>query len=131
MRLTDRPENNLSYMKNGLVHNVFESALRRARSERLPLTSGAIRACHIALGELVELTPEAFRAEWVSLARGTPAEHATLHFRRLPAELQCMVCFQKYHPAHAVPACPYCGSVGAKVLSGEECFVESIEAEND
>jgi hydrogenase nickel incorporation protein HypA/HybF len=86
-----------------------------------------IATLHIALGEISELDPAALQTHWVELSRGTPAEHAQLHFRLIPAEVQCMACFQKYHPVNKKIACPYCGSVGAKILTGEECFLESIE----
>jgi hydrogenase nickel incorporation protein HypA/HybF len=110
-------------MSRSPVRSTLASALQRARQ------AGAlsIRACAIALGELVDITPEAFRLEWQNLARHTPAEHAALTFRRVPAELQCMTCFQKYRPAGPHPACPECGGLGAKVLSGEACFIESLQ----
>lgn len=38
-----------------------------------------------------------------------------------------MACFGKYHPLHGEIHCPYCGSYGAKILSGEEFDLESIE----
>jgi Zn finger protein HypA/HybF involved in hydrogenase expression len=48
-----------------------------------------------------------------------------------PAEQQCMVCFQKYHPLNKETSCPNCGSVGAKIIAGEEFYLESVEAENE
>jgi hydrogenase nickel incorporation protein HypA/HybF len=84
---------------------------------------------HIALGEISELDPSSLQAHWDELSQGTPAEHAQLHFRLIPAEVQCMACFQKYHPVSNKISCPYCGSVGAKILTGEECSLESIETE--
>ncbi|MGE5463865.1 MAG: hydrogenase maturation nickel metallochaperone HypA, partial [Syntrophothermus sp.] len=58
---------------------------------------------------------------------GTPAEHAQLYFRLKKAEVQCMACFGKYQPVDGKIHCPYCGSYGAKILSGEEFDLESIE----
>jgi hydrogenase nickel incorporation protein HypA/HybF len=105
------------------VQSMLESALQRARQ------TGAlsIRACVVALGELVDITPEAFRLEWQNLARGTAAESTALTFTALPAELQCMTCFHKYRPQGPGPACPACGGLGAKVIHGEEYFLVSME----
>ena len=86
---------------------------------------------HIALGEISEFDPASIQTDWDAINKGTPAEHAQLHFRLIPAEVQCMACFQKYHPVDKKIACPYCGSVGAKILTGEECYLESIETEHD
>lgn len=110
-------------MRNDLVRFILDTALSRAG----PAGAGSIQSCRIGLGELSEITADEFRAEWQILAHGTPAEHASLEFRRIPAEMQCMACFEKYHPDSPAPACPQCGSVGAKILSGEECFLESIQ----
>ena len=85
----------------------------------------------IALGEISELDRGSIQTHWNDLSKGTPAEHAQLHFRLIPAEVQCMACFQKYHPANKIISCPYCGSVGAKILTGEECYLESIETKNE
>jgi len=86
---------------------------------------------HIALGEISELDLGSLQTHWDEIKKGTPAEHAQLHFRLIPAKVQCMACFQKYHPVANKISCPYCGSVGAKILIGEECTLESIETEHD
>jgi hydrogenase nickel incorporation protein HypA/HybF len=91
----------------------------------------SIRSLNIALGELSELDPASIQNHWNQLAKGTPAEHAQLHFRLIPAEVQCMACFSKYQPVDKQIHCPYCGSFGAKILTGEEYTLESIETEHD
>jgi hydrogenase nickel incorporation protein HypA/HybF len=85
------------------------------------------RRLHLALGEMAELDRASLQKHWEELSKGTAAERAQLHFRSVKAELQCMACFQKYHPLDGKIHCPYCGSYGAKVLSGEEFYLESIE----
>ncbi|HEY2980856.1 MAG TPA: hydrogenase maturation nickel metallochaperone HypA [Anaerolineales bacterium] len=114
-------------MHEDLIQSALDSALRRAGADG---GAAAVRACVIALGELTGLTPEAFTMEWQMLARGTRFEHAQIQIHIRPAELQCMACFQKYHPGTQRTLCPHCGSVGAKVLGGEECRVESIQFES-
>lgn len=86
---------------------------------------------NLALGELSELNQEALQEQWLSLTRGTPWEHTLLHIRLIPAEVQCMACFSKYHPMDKKILCPRCGSFGAKILTGEECYLESIATEHD
>ena len=60
----------------------------------------------------------------------SPLAQTTLTIRRVPAQQQCMVCFEKYQPARVEVSCPQCGSVGAKIIAGEEFYFESIEEEN-
>lgn len=78
---------------------------------------------YIAVGESILLSDEQIYAQWTeSLLAQTP-----LTIRRVPAEQQCMACFEKYHPVRSEISCPRCGSVGAKIIAGEEFYLESIE----
>lgn len=104
------------------IQSILNNVLRRASGKR-------IKDIHLVIGELVDMSDESIRLLWNDTAKNTPAENATLHIRRVPAELQCMACFQKYHPDSAEFSCPRCGSVGAKVITGEEFSVEAVDLE--
>jgi len=104
------------------IQSVLNNALRRASGRH-------IKGIHLVIGELVNMTDKSIQSSWDHTAKGTLAEGATLHIRRVPAELQCMACFQKYHPDSAEFSCPRCGSVGAKVITGEEFSVETVDLE--
>lgn len=101
---------------------LFDKVLRQAGGAR-------VRQVHIAFGEICGLDQAAVQSQWIELSKGTPLEHARLHFRLIHAEAQCMACFKKYHPANGEIHCPNCGSYGAKILSGEELHVDSIETD--
>ena len=90
-----------------------------------------VKNIHVAIGEIAELDQTLIQQHWQQLVIGTPAEQAQLHFRLIKAEVQCMACFSKYHPMHGKIHCPYCGSYGAKVLSGEEFYLENIELDDN
>jgi hydrogenase nickel incorporation protein HypA/HybF len=104
------------------IQPILAKALLHARE-----LNRRVRSLSLALGEIAELDRAAIQEHWEELSRGTPAERAQLHFRSIKAEVQCMACFQKYHPLDGKIHCPYCGSYGAKVLAGEEFYLESIE----
>lgn len=105
-----------------IIQPVLAKALLKTRE-----SNKRIRRLQLALGEISELDQNSIQKQWDELSRGTLAERASLHFRSIKAEVQCMACFEKYHPLHGKIHCPYCGSYGAKVLSGEEFYLESIE----
>jgi hydrogenase nickel incorporation protein HypA/HybF len=105
----------------------FARAIRRLRET----PAEQITILHIAIGEISELDPISIQTHWDELIKGTSAEQAEIQFRLIPAEVQCMGCFQKYQPLNKKILCPYCGSVGAKILTGEECYLESIETKNE
>lgn len=90
-----------------------------------------VKHVDIAFGEICELDQNAVQRHWTALSKGTPLEHAKLNFRLITAAAQCMACFKKYHPVDGTIHCPHCGSFGAKILSGEEFHVESIETDNE
>jgi hydrogenase nickel incorporation protein HypA/HybF len=104
------------------IQSILAKALMSARE-----SNQRVRNLYLALGEIVELDTASIQKHWDELSNGTAAERAQLHFRFIKAEVQCMACFQKYHPLHGKIHCPYCGSYGVKVLSGEEFYLESIE----
>ena len=78
----------------------------------------------IVLGELVLLTESQLRDQWKELVKDTLLAQSIIKVRIIPAEQQCMVCFEKYHPADKETKCPNCMSSGAKILAGEEFYIE-------
>jgi hydrogenase nickel incorporation protein HypA/HybF len=104
------------------TQSILKKALLKASESKK-----RIKSLHLAIGEISELDQNSIQKQWEDLSQGTPVERAQLHFRFITAEVQCMACFRPYHPADGNIHCPYCGSYGAKVLSGEEFFLESID----
>ncbi|MBI5353800.1 MAG: hydrogenase maturation nickel metallochaperone HypA [Chloroflexi bacterium] len=94
--------------------------------EQLKLRQDNIISVELAVGELIPFSDELIHALWSesSLAR------STLVIRRMPAEHQCMLCFEKYHPLNKETSCPHCGGVGAKVIAGEEFRLLSVNGES-
>ena len=126
MRLIDRPE--VYRFKSPMrereaVKFILDKALLKARESNAKQVTGL----HLLLGEISELSRNSIQRSWEELSKGTPAENSQLHIRTIIAEVQCMSCFEKYHPDSGNILCPYCGSMGAKILSGEEFHIESIE----
>jgi Zn finger protein HypA/HybF involved in hydrogenase expression len=80
-------------------------------------------SARIVVGESILLSDEQIYAQWAE----SPFAQTPLTIHRVPAEQQCMACFEKYHPIRAEVSCPRCGSVGAKIIAGEEFYLESIE----
>ena len=104
---------------------ILDKVLLKARESN----ANHIKHLHLRLGEISELNQNSIQANWKELSKGTPAERAQLHFRRISAEVQCMSCFQKYHPKEGEVVCPHCGSVGAKIIAGEEFYMEAVDVE--
>ena len=89
-----------------------------------------VASIHIAVGDLTSHTEEQVRSQWLMLVKDTALTQVTLFIRIVRAEQQCMVCFEKYHPLNMETSCPHCGCVGARIISGEEFYLESIQEED-
>jgi hydrogenase nickel incorporation protein HypA/HybF len=108
-----------------VTESILNISLKYARDAQ----AEKITDLYLVMGQLSSLVDESVQFYWDIIAKDTLAEGAKLHFRRIPAELQCMVCFEKYQPTDNVLACPNCGSAGAKVIAGEEFYLEAIDVE--
>ncbi len=109
-----------------VTENLLEISLRHARDAQ----AARITDLYIVLGQLSSIVDDSVQFYWDIVARGTPAEQATLHFRRVPAELKCQVCAHTYQPGDDLLACPNCSSTQVKVTKGEEFYLEAIDVES-
>ena len=108
-----------------VTENIRDIAVRHAEE------AGASRITDLFLviGELSSIVDDSVQFYWDFVAEGTLAEGATLHFRRVPAQMTCRACGHRYSPRQALP-CPACDSNDVRVTAGEEFFLEAIEVEN-
>ena len=109
--------------------SVTESLLEISVEHAQKANAQRVTDLHIVIGDLASMVDDSIQFYWDIIAKGTIAEQATLHFRRVPAELQCNTCSQKYRPTDKELICPNCHGIGAKIISGEEFFLESIDVE--
>ena len=81
------------------------------------------------VGEISTYSDNSVQFYWDEISKGPSQKAPELHFRHVPAELQCMSCSTKYHPGSDEIICPNCGSTGARIWSGEEFYVEALDVE--
>jgi hydrogenase nickel incorporation protein HypA/HybF len=109
-----------------VTQSVLEIATRHAQKAG----ASRITGLNLVIGQLSSIVDDSVQFYWDIIAQGTLAEGAILNFLRRPIELNCLDCNEKYHPVGEDFACPVCGSIRIKVLSGDEFFVESIEVQS-
>lgn len=107
------------------TEHILEVALQRAR------LAGAQRVTdlHLALGEFSSITEESLLFYWENLSRGTPAEGARLHFRRVPAEWTCLDCAHTFVLDSKTAECPACQGIRIRMIRGNESSLEGIDVE--
>jgi hydrogenase nickel incorporation protein HypA/HybF len=109
--------------------SVTESVLRIALQHAEKAKAGRITDLHLVIGELASMVDDSIQFYWEIIAKGTIAEGAVLHFRRVPAELECRNCLHKYRPNDRELACPRCNGIDIRIIAGEEFALESIDVE--
>src|SRR5215212_793254 len=109
--------------------SITESLLKIALQHAEKANAQRVTDLHIVIGDLASMVDDSIQFYWEIIAKNTIAEQATLHFRRVPAELQCRTCLEKYHPSDRELACPRCGGINIKIIAGEEFALESIDVE--
>lgn len=108
-----------------VTQNILEIALRHAEN------SGASRilSLNLTIGQLSSIVDESIQFYWDIIAEDTIAKGAKLNFNRIPTELLCLDCNQRYQPGEDELACPACNSTRIKIVSGQEFLLESIDVE--
>lgn len=109
-----------------VTESLLEIALRHAQQA----DAARVTDLHLVIGELSSVIDDSVQFYWDFVSEGTPAEGATLHFRRIPAELACQECGATYD-AKVDLTCPECRSSNVRIISGQEFFLEAIEISND
>lgn len=107
-----------------ITESILEIALRHGRAAN----AAAITDLHLVIGELSSVVDESVQFYWNFVSEGTSAAGATLHFRRVPAQLTCRACGHSYSPRESLP-CPACGGEDVTIVTGEEFYLEAIDVE--
>jgi len=108
---------------------VAENILQMALWQASKVGADRIADLHLALGQLSSIVVSVVQSHWEVISRGTPAEGARLHFRRVPTQVQCLACDRRYAPQNGDLACPSCHSTRVKVTAGDEFRLEAIDVE--
>lgn len=109
--------------------SVSESILEIALRHAYQAGATQVTDLYLVIGQLTSIVDESVQFYWDIIAKGTAAEGARLHFRRIPAEFLCLDCGKIYAPGKEILACPQCQSTRVKVAAGDEFQLDSIDVE--
>ncbi|HDN78834.1 MAG TPA: hydrogenase maturation nickel metallochaperone HypA [Chloroflexi bacterium] len=84
---------------------------------------------YLVIGDLSTFVDDSVQFYFDFLSKGTLAEGATLHFRRVPATFRCWDCGNTFTHNGRDLSCPRCGGSRLEIIAGKEFYVESIEVE--
>jgi hydrogenase nickel incorporation protein HypA/HybF len=108
-----------------VTENILEIALKHAKQAE----AKKVTDIHLVIGDLSSLIDDSVSFYWDIITEDTICHQSKLHFKRIPAELECMDCGNTYSIKGGLSPCPTCGSAKVKVIHGEEFWLDSIEIE--
>ncbi len=91
--------------------------------------AGKITRINMVLGELSGIVDESVKFYFDFLSKDTAASGASLCFEKIPTRLRCRHCQAVFPPQAQDWSCPDCHEAGIEIISGRECYLESIEVE--
>jgi hydrogenase nickel incorporation protein HypA/HybF len=108
-----------------VTESILEISLRHAEE------AGAerIKDLHLVIGQLSSFVDDSIQFYWEMISKDTPAEGSQLHFRRIPAEMQCQACEQRFSPGELDFNCPACGGVDVRITAGDAFYIEAMDVD--
>ena len=113
------------------MHELFitQSILSIALEQAKTAQANKITKINLTIGELAGVVDECVQFYFDIISKDTIAAEASLSFDRPPTKLRCRNCSATFSPDNLSWACPNCREQTMEIVSGRECYVESIEVE--
>ena len=86
-----------------------------------------ITQINLTIGELSGIVPDYIQLQFEFLSKDTIAAGASLSIHQPPTELRCRNCAAVFSPDGRDWACPNCSEEKIEIVSGRECYVDSME----
>jgi hydrogenase nickel incorporation protein HypA/HybF len=108
---------------------ITESMLSLALEKAGEAKAKKITRINLVIGELSGVVGECVQFYFDAISRNTIAEGAALSFENKPTQIRCRKCQIVFSPVNHEWSCPQCHEIGLEIVSGRECYMESIEVE--
>jgi hydrogenase nickel incorporation protein HypA/HybF len=109
--------------------SITESMLNLALEKAGQAKARKITRINLVLGEMSGVVGECVQFYFDAISRDTIAAGAQLSFEAQPTKLRCQRCQAVFEPRDHDWTCPDCREMAIEIVSGRECYMESIEVE--
>ena len=108
-----------------ITQNILSIVLKKAEGAR----AKRVTKINLTFGELSGIVDDCVRFYFDFLSKNTIASQAEIAFNHQPIELRCGNCQATFSPRETDWSCPKCHQRKAELVTGRECYVDSIEVE--
>jgi hydrogenase nickel incorporation protein HypA/HybF len=108
-----------------ITESMLSLALEKAREAK----AGKIMGINLVVGELAGVVPECVQFYFDAISKNTAAAGAKLNFEVKPTQIRCRKCDYVFTPSDHKWECPKCHENSVEIVSGRECYMESLEVE--
>jgi hydrogenase nickel incorporation protein HypA/HybF len=108
-----------------VTESIRDIAVRHAVAAR----ATKVTDIFLVIGRLASIVDDSVQFYWDIISQDTICAGATLHFERIPARMVCLDCNQEFTFEDELIPCPQCGSMQARIISGDEFHLDSIAVE--
>lgn len=109
--------------------SITESMLELALEKATEAKAVKITGIKLVVGELSGVVPDCLQFYFDAISKNTLADGAKLNFETKPTQIRCRQCATVFTPADHQWLCPKCKETAVEIVSGRECYMESIEVE--
>jgi len=108
-----------------ITQNILSIALEKANE----VQASKVTKINLIIGELSGIVNECVEFYFDLISKDTIAAQASLSFHQPPIQLRCRSCAAVFSPNNLDWACPNCHEAKIEIISGRECYVDSIEVD--
>jgi len=108
-----------------ITQSILSIALEKANA----VQAKRVTKINLTIGELSGIVDECVQFYFDFFSQDTIAAEANLCFHQPPIQLRCRNCATTFSPNNLDWACPDCQEQKIEIISGRECYVDSIEVE--
>ena len=108
-----------------ITQSILSIALEKAKEAQ----AKKISRISLVIGEMSGIVDECVQFYFEQFSKDTIAAGASLCFSRPPAQFRCRHCATTFTPNDLDWTCPGCHRQEIEIVSGRECYVESIEVD--
>jgi len=111
--------------ETSITESILSLALEKAREAN----AERVTRINLVIGEMSGVVGECVQQYFGILRENTIAGGAVLSLEKQPAMLKCRKCAKEFSPDGENWQCPDCHEANVEIISGRDCYMESIEVE--